>query len=177
METGVVETEFLLQVEQFDGFSFVEVSDLTELLGQQQNSTVRVEDFCFPVGVLKRLAERHGPVIREDDRIGPVTQKGDDGIREGVSAGGFVRGDRHFPHKDFDLGQNALRNRFTSDSKGGCMRGMTVDDRLDVGPVFHDCQVKQNFAGALSLTSDLNTFHIDGTDVIRRHEPFADHGR
>ena len=51
------------------------------------------------------------------------------------------------------------------------------EQRLDVRPVSHDFQMQQHFAGAFAGSGNLVAVHIDGADIFRLHETFADHCR
>ena len=175
MEARIVEAELLLQIEQFDRLTFIEIRHPAELLRQQQNSAVGVEDLGLPICLFNGLADRHRAVVGEDDRVDSIGQEWNHRVSEGVATGSLIRRDRHFTHEDFNLGEDALRDRFASHRERRGMRRMAVNDRLHVRPMFHDGQVQQDLAGPLPLAGDLRPFHIDRTDVVGRHETLADH--
>ena len=80
VEPRIIEAQLLLQIEQFDRFSFVQIGDSTKLLRQQQDSAISVEDFRLPIGVFQRLAEGDGPVVGQDDRVRSVLQERYNGV-------------------------------------------------------------------------------------------------
>ena len=176
METRIVEAPFLFQVEQFAALLFVQILRLSDLLGQQQNAAVSVKNLSLPVGVFQALAERHRAVILQNDRVRGLQERSDR-LSKSLVAWSFVRSDWNFAHEDFNFRQDALRNRLTSNRESRGMRRMTMHNRLNIRTILHDLQMQQHFAGPFANAGDLLAFHVDGTDIFRLHEAFADHCR
>src|SRR5580704_61752 len=136
VKARIVEAQLLLQIEQFVRLLLREVVDATQLPREQQNPAVGVEDLGLPIRLFEVFAEAHGAVVLQDHAARPLKER-QHGVGEFLPSGGFIRGNRNFAHEDFDLGQNALRDRLARDGKRGRVRRMTVHHRLDVGARLH----------------------------------------
>ncbi len=149
--------------------------DISELLGQQQDSGVGIDDFELVVGGFQIFVEADGAVISEEDRVG-IFHEGGERFAEAGVAGRDIFGRWDAAEKYFGLGMDAGWQFKSGNRERRRMRRMAVNDRANIGAVFIDEQVHQDFACARALAGNLLAFDIDDAEVVGLELTFADAG-
>ena len=92
----VCPTPFLLQIEQLAFLVLVEVTDVSKLTREHQDTAVCIENLSPPVGLFDIDTETDRPVVGQDDDVGLIDKR-QDCVGEGLSTRGLVAGDRNIP--------------------------------------------------------------------------------
>ena len=92
----VCPTPFLLQIEQLAFLVLVEVTDVSKLTREHQNTAVSIENLGPPIGLFDIDTETDRPVVGQDDDVGLIDKR-QDRVGEGLSTRGLVSGDRNIP--------------------------------------------------------------------------------